>query len=353
MALKNFAAGASKGAKAVSEKFDELMFMALKAVVISVALAAVHKYAGLRALGDMQAWYIYFGVGAAAVGLEYYGSQVLVDSWYNRSIGGVFFGGALTVIAVALSYSNAISSAAVQQSEAAGVQKANYRKNINTEAAAEEAAFSLKAAMDARSKLTPKRSAADARATIDSAQAHKWWKYTESCAAPKGKETRAWCDSYRSAVADLALWDDISREDARIANLQAKVDAARDAEAEAPATVSAVRADVLEYAAWFGTDANQGQTLQARHIALTITSFVTLMGLLTAWKRNQGRELAPWGLFAWARLKWHRLWNGTDEGFDNGERVVNNEIHLSDDRAVAALRDTLSKMQLPQRLAVA
>ena len=338
MSLKAMFAGASKGASRLSESFDDLMFIGLKVIVVSVALAAVHKYAGMRALGDMQSWYIYFGLGAAAVGLEYYGSQVLVDGWYNRSIGGVAFGAALTLTAIVLSYSNVMSSAAVQQSQAAGTQKANFRKTVNTEQAVKEAEFSLTAAMDARSKLKPTRSAAEARASIDSAQAHKWWNYTESCAKPKGKESRGWCDAYRSAVADLALWDDISREDARIGNLKAKADEARAMEAETPTTVSEVRADVLEYAAWLGTDAQGGQLMQARHTGITITLFVSLLGLLTAWKRNQGRELKPWGFITWLRRKWHMAWNGSDAGFDAGERTVVNNISMTDDRAIERLR---------------
>lgn len=326
MSLKNVFAGAKAGASHVSDKLDDIMFAGIKVLVISVALAAVHKYAGLRALGDAQAWYIYFGIGAAAVMTEYICTQILVDSWFKRKVGGVIIGGAMTAVAVLFSYTSAISSAAVQQSEAAGVQKANYRKTVNSEASVKESEFALKAAMDARSKLTPSRSAAQARADIDSARAHKWWKYTESCAKPKGPQTRAWCDSFRSATADLALWDDISREDARILTLQAKVDEARSQEAEAPATASAVRADVLEYAAFFGTDAEGGQVIQARHIALTITAFVTLMGFLTAWKRNQGRDLPPWGFVAWLRRLWDR------EGYEASlpRPVVNNNYIDSD-----------------------
>lgn len=342
MALKNIIAGVATGAGRISERFDDIMFAAVKALVIAVAIAAVHKYAGLRALGDGQAWFIYFGVGVAAVMTEYFCTQVLVDSWFSRKIGGVLIGGAMTAIAVLFSYSSAISSAAVQQSEAAGVQKANFRKTENTEAAVKESEFALKAAMDARSKLQPTRSAAEARAAIDSAQAHKWWAYTESCAKPRGRDSRAWCDAYRSAVADLALWDDISREDARIGALKAKVDEARAQEAEAPATVSAVRADVLEYAAWFGTDADGGQVIQARHIALTITAFVTLMGFLTAWKRNQGRELPPWGIVDWLRRQWDPEAAPVVRA---AVPLVPHNISISDDRAMAALKSVLAEMK--------
>lgn len=340
MSLKAVFAGAKSGASILSEKFDDLMFITLKVAAIGVACVAVYKYSGIRAAGDDLAWWMMFGLGLCAVGFEYYGAQTLVDGWYDRAFGGVVFGAALCVPALALSYSNAISSAAVQQSTAAGMQKAAFRKTVNSETAVKEAEFALQAAMDARSKLTPKRSAADARAAIDSAQAHRWWANTEKCTEAKGPQRQAFCNDYRSAVADLALWDDISREDARIANLKAKTDEARATEAEAPAAVSEVRADTLEYASLFGTDAQGGQSIQAKHIALTITLFVTLTGFLTAWKRNQGREVRPWGFVTWARRKWHVLWNGSEEGFDAGKRIINN-VTIADDARLDRLAERM------------
>lgn len=339
MALKDKFASGGAAARKISENFDEIMFALLKVTVIAVALTAVHKYAGIRALGDGQAFIIYFGLGAAAVGLEYYGAQVLVDSWVSRKLGGVAFGGALCLVALAFSYSSAISSASVQQSQASGVQKANFRKNVNSQKSVEEAEFALKAAMEARQKLTPKRSAAESRAAIDSAQAHRWWANTDKCTAAKGPQRQAFCDNYRAAVADLALWDDISREDARIGSLQAKVDEARAQEAEAPATVSEVRADVKEYANWFGTDAEGGQRMQAQHISLTLTLFVTLMGFLTAWKRNQNTPRRPWGVVAWLKSKWtgeamEDIWDRQakrNEAAANGGTVIVHKTERVDD----------------------
>ena len=75
--------------------------------------------------------------------------------------------------------------------------------------------------------------------------------------------------------------------------------------------MSEVRADTLDYAAAFNTDAATAQKYQARHVALTITLFVTFAGLLSGWKRNRGRELGTWGivnkfnrLYRWCFRKW-------------------------------------------------
>lgn len=296
----------------LSNKFDDLLFLALKLTATAVACIAVHKYSGLRAGGDDLGWYMFFGLGLVAIGFEYYGAQTIINGWFDRTFGAMALGVLLCAPALAFSYSNAIGSASVQQSHAAGMQKANYRKNINTAKAVEEAEFALKVATEARSKLKPVRSAADARATIDSKEAHRWFAGTDSCTKTKGPQTRAFCDEYRSAQADLKAWDDISVHDARVDSLQAKLDEARNAEASAPVELSEVRADTLDYAGFFNTDADTAQKYQARHVALTITLFVTFAGLLSGWKRNRGRELRPWGIVnvlnrihRWAYFKWN------------------------------------------------
>lgn len=331
-ALSSLFGAAKGGANSLSARFDDLLFLALKLTAIAVACIAVHKYSGLRASEDDLGWWMFFGLGIVAIGFEYYGAQTLVDGWFDRTVGAMALGALLCIPALAFSYSNAIGSASVQQSQAAGLQKANFRKNINSAKAVEEAEFALKLATEARSKLKPVRAAADARAVVDTKQAHKWWGLTESCTKTKGPQTRAFCDDYRAAQADLKAWDDISVQDARVDSLQAKLDAARGAEANAPVEVSEVRADTLDYAAAFDTDASTAQKYQARHVALTITLFVTFAGLLSGWKRNRGRDLQPWGiaaklqrLYRWAYFKWH------------GVEAPATYISVDDPRGAAAL----------------
>lgn len=335
--------GAAKGsANSLSNKFDDLLFLALKLIAIAVACIAVHKYSGLRAGADDLGWWMFFGLGLVAIGFEYYGAQTIIDGWFDRTFGAIALGALLCAPALAFSYSNAIGSASVQQSRAAGIQKANFRKNVNSEKAVEEAEFALKVATDARSKLKPVRSAGEARAVVDTKQAHKFWGLTDSCAKTKGPQTRAFCDDYRAAQADLKAWDDISVQDARVDTLQAKLDDARSAEANAPVEVSEVRADTLDYAAAFNTDAATAQKYQARHVALTITLFVTFAGLLSGWKRNRGRELGTWGivnkfnrLYRWCFRKW--------SGEEAPQPVYNVKIE-GDGKGGEAL-DQLSKFQ--------
>lgn len=79
-----------------------------------------------------------------------------------------------------------------------------------------------------RSKMQPVRSAAAARAAIDTAEAHKWYRgLTDGCKITKGEQTRKFCEDYASAKADLALWDTISIQEGKLADAAAKLEAAR------------------------------------------------------------------------------------------------------------------------------
>lgn len=313
-ALASLFGAAKGGANSLSNKFDDLLFIALKLVAIAVACIAVHKYSGSRAGEDDLGWWMFFGLGLVAIGFEYYGAQTIMDGWFDRTAGAIALGALLCAPALAFSYSNAIGSASVQQSQAAGVQKANFRKKVNSEKAVEEAEFALKVATDARSKLKPVRSAADARGVMDNKQSHKFWGLTESCTKTKGRQTRAFCDDYRAAQADLKAWDDISVQDSRVESARSTLASARSAEADAPVETSEVRADTLDYAGFFDTDAATAEKYQARHVALTITLFVTFAGLLSGWKRNRGRDLQPWGIgraldrvYSWCYRKWYGI----------------------------------------------
>jgi hypothetical protein len=75
-----------------------------------------------------------------------------------------------------------------------------------------------------RSKMQPVRTAAQARAAIDSATAHKFYRSTDGCKTTKGPQTRAHCDGLLSAQADLTMWDNIAVADNKIEEAQAKLE---------------------------------------------------------------------------------------------------------------------------------
>lgn len=77
--------------------------------------------------------------------------------------------------------------------------------------------------------------------------------------------------------------------------------------------------------------------MQARHVALTITLFVTFAGLLTGWKRNRGRDLKPWGIAntLYRIYRWlHRAMFGGEPG--NVKIIENHTVVNRTDRAIGA-----------------
>jgi len=327
--------GAANGAVAnVSSRFDDLLFLALKIVAIGVAGIAVHKYSGMRAGGDELAWYMYFGLGVVAIGFEYYGAQTIIDGWFDRAAGALVLGLLLCAPALAFSYSNAISSAAVQQSTAAGVQKAAFWKTEDTR----------KTIKNLEDQLAIKKGSVDWAKSLDAPESYD--ARIEAAEADATYEaTRKGCKSKCIAKQQLAASLKADKQNAinravtleEIKKLTADLDAAKARAEAAPVATSEVRADTAEYAAWFGTDAEHGQTMQARHVALTITLFVTFAGLLTGWKRNRGRDLKPWGIAntLYRIYRWlHRAMFGGEPG--NVKIIENHTVVNRTDRAIGA-----------------
>lgn len=78
-----------------------------------------------------------------------------------------------------------------------------------------------------RNVMKPQAAPAAAKAVISNAEAHKWWKTTEACKQTKGPQTRAFCDAYFSAQADIALWDQIAQQEIKLATAEAELNDAR------------------------------------------------------------------------------------------------------------------------------
>lgn len=226
-------------------------------------------------------------------------------AWHERRAGSMLLWGVLAVFCSAGTLYTNFSTSAANQDEKSSIQLSAFDASNDVRKSEEEATFALKAAMDARSKLTPTRSAAEARAAIDSAQAHKWWAYTEGCAKPKGKESRAWCDAYRSAQADLSLWDDISREDARIANLKGKVDEARSQRKAVRAAVSDDTPGVTLIANITG-DKTMARQLDSMTLPLLVQAIMLFGGVLLANETARTISKRPW--INWRRVGYRINW---------------------------------------------
>lgn len=85
----------------------------------------------------------------------------------------------------------------------------------------------LSRATEERLLMKPKASVAAARATISTSEAHKLWRYTDGCKTTKGNQSRAFCDKYFSAQADVALWDQIAKQEMAIGEIEGELKEAR------------------------------------------------------------------------------------------------------------------------------
>ena len=113
----------------------------------------------------------------------------------------------------------------------ASIQQANFQSTTYADSRGNVKDLEAKVARmsDERSLMKPVNSPAKAKAVIQFSEAHKFWNSTDNCKATKGPQTRAFCDAYLSAQADLSLWDSIAKQETKIAEGEV---ALRDARAE-------------------------------------------------------------------------------------------------------------------------
>lgn len=114
-------------------------------------------------------------------------------------------------------------------SKNASVHQAAFNDGRAAVTQADDELASLKAE---REKMTPSRSLPAAQAIIANAEAHKFWKITDSCKATKGNQTRKFCDAYFSAQSDVKMWADRVPLEVKIAEATGRADKARAASSD-------------------------------------------------------------------------------------------------------------------------
>lgn len=74
-----------------------------------------------------------------------------------------------------------------------------------------------------RVRMVPQMTAGEAEATIDKTHAHRWWASTSQCTKPPGPQTRAFCDTFRSAEAAIKAWADHKSAEAQLEKARASL----------------------------------------------------------------------------------------------------------------------------------
>lgn len=277
-------------------------------LMVGGAVFAAAVYAVDLGIAKAAHWYLVpafvIGLLCVVVGeiLSWHNAAI---AWHERRAGSMMLWAVLAFVCSAGTLYTNFSTSALNQEEKSSVQLSAFTASDDLRKSEEEAAFALKAAMDARSKLKPQRSAAEARAVIDSSEAHRWWGNTEKCTAAKGPQRQKFCDDYRSAQADLKMWDDISVEDARISKMQDKVQGVRSERKTVKAVVSDDTPGVTLIANVVG-DKTLARQMDSMTLPFLVQAIMLFGGVLLANEHARNIAKRPW--INWRKVGFYLNW---------------------------------------------
>ncbi len=203
-----------------------------------------------------------------------------VEAFREKNWIAVGAGAVVWALCFSYSFVQSMGVAATTQDTGAALRQA--KATTYEHASSDEQALKTKLDLlqQARSKMQPTRSAADARAVMATKEAHKWFGLTEKCTATKGPQTRAWCDDYRAAEADLQLWDAIARQDDRIDQARADLVKAQKVRRDAPVVASGIDPFAKLVNNYTGADIQSVADATAVQKTVTVNTILTLTALM-------------------------------------------------------------------------
>lgn len=274
----------------------------IKGTLLAAVIACVY-YSGDKAK-DLPTQIILILIGLSAVGFHYVGAQKACRSWFERQP-GAFIGWVLIVCAaVSWEINSQMSIASNNQANLSTAALTAATRSEDARGNVELWTATVKRLTDERSLMKPVRSAADARALIDNSKAARNWQVTDGCKETNGPKTRAFCEAYNSAQADVALWDQISVQEGKLANAQAKLEEAKTASATAPVVASAERADLRNLKRLTGLSDADLELSQSLQVVFVLACFLTLAGWMVKAEEYEGKPRRPWINIRrhWARI---------------------------------------------------
>lgn len=284
--------------------------LALWLVFFAGAITVIKK----ASPGSVPDYAVYFGIslGIAALLYEMTASKDMIRAWWKGRAGSMLASGAIWFCAFAFSINNWIGAASENQVEKSNLHKTALMETQAVTAAEAEAADNLKRLKDERNLMKPAQSVAAARAVVQTSEAHRWFTgATEGCKVTKGPQTREFCAKYFSAVADVALWGDIAKQEIAIGDAEAKLQDARGKRSGMKIETSEVRGDNVLLVRYGGFNVADAETLQSL-IAVVVVSILLSFGSM----RAEFEELAKHGErtpFNWG-LKFRRWFMTTVYG---------------------------------------
>lgn len=255
-------------------------------------------------------WYLksalIIGLVCVAIG-EFLAWHNAATSWHERRAGSMALWAVLgTTLSLGTLYTNFASSASNNDGKAV-VQKTAFVKRENVEDQLRDAK-KTRARIEARLQWMdtgvngkPVRTVEAAQADIVNAEAHRFFKLTNSCTETKGPQTRSFCDGYAGFKAELALAneklnlaDELKTAKADIANYEAQM-------AKGEAVVSEDAAQIGFIKASFGTSALAARQIDAMILPILVQAMLLFGGILLANEAFRGKTPKPWFSWEWAR----------------------------------------------------
>lgn len=328
-------------------------------LVFAAGAITVLKKAGV-AIPDYGMW---FGIalGIAALLYEATASRDAVRGWWHGRAGSMLASGAIWFCAFAFSVNNWIGAASENQVEKSNVHKTALIATQNVTGNLDVAKKKLDRLVASRDELSrkplgegqanskPWTTPQEARAVIATTEAHRWFREnTAGCTITKGAQTRAFCEKYQSAKAEVARWDEIAKLEIAIGDAEADVQAAQLQVTNTKLETSEARGDLVLLTKWGGLAEADAATLNGLFAIVVVSIFLSFGSM-----RSEVEELAKTGArtpFNWG-LKFRRWFMTTFFGREPSDVQVIVERHEAPTAdAVKLRRVTLAQLSHEQGL---
>ncbi len=225
--------------------------------------------------------------------MEYLAWHNAACNWFERRLGAVLMWSTVGVALTAGTLYTNFSAGAGNNVHKAGLQLAAMTAQTDVGKAYDDAVKTVDR-LEQRLKFEPVRTPEAARAAQDKAKAHRFWKTTDGCKETQGRDTRAFCDAYASAVADEANGTRAISEREELKVARAERDRLFKERRTAGVTVGEDQPQIEMLQRTANVDAKTARQVDAMTLPLLMQIVILFGGIAIAGEHYRGKQLRPW-----------------------------------------------------------
>lgn len=316
--------------------FRAVQFMVVGALVAAIMLAIAHGLA--KASSPWFQGIFIITLCCVAVG-EFAAWHNAAIAWYERTVGSLVMWAVLGIILTGGVLWINYGASAANNDVKASLHKTAFIASEDLGQTERELTTKVKDLRD-RSRMKPTRSAEAASAAIAAAKADRFWDITGSCKGEiRGKQSRAFCDKYASAVADRDLSTSLEGIAGAIDKAEADLADVRKRRSSEAAVVSDDQPHLLALASVMGVSATSARQIDAMGVPGLVQAMLVLGGILLAAEKMRNQPRQPW----FDRDSWvdrydtaRSLFNGTYERKLREPTLRHTPVHPRDDERSAS-----------------